>query len=81
MDEAVEEAVLRDPREHIIIEAARPQKIPSMLEDGVEKVLLGITSMSELERVVELPQPGDARKPKETSPGEADDDFLSHVFT
>ena len=79
MDEAVEEAVLRDPREHIIIEAARPQKIPSMLEDGVEKVLLGITSMSELERVVELPQPGDVIKPKVSAPSDSEDDFLSHI--
>ena len=79
MDEAVEEAVLRDPREHIIIEAARPQKIPSMLEDGVEKVLLGITSISELERVVELPQPGDVIKPKVSAPSDSEDDFLSHI--
>ena len=79
MDEAVEEAVLRDPREHIIIEAARPQKIPSMLEDGVEKVLLGITSISELERVVELPQPGDVLKPKATTLNDSDDDFNLHI--
>jgi hypothetical protein len=79
MDEAVEEAVLRDPREHIIVEAARPQKIPSMLEDGVEKVLLGITSMSELERVVELPQPDDVIKPKEATKSESTDDFFSHI--
>jgi general secretion pathway protein E len=79
MDEAVEEAVIRDPREHVILEAARPQKIPSMLEDGVEKVLEGITSMSELERVVELPNPHTPTKP-EAAPPEESDDFLSHII-
>lgn len=51
---AVEEAVLRDPREHIIAEAATTQGIPTMAEDGVEKVLDGTTSLEELERVVDL---------------------------
>jgi type II secretory ATPase GspE/PulE/Tfp pilus assembly ATPase PilB-like protein len=59
MDNAVEEAVLRDPREQIILEAARPQKIPNMIQDGMTKVLLGHTSFSELERVVELPRRAD----------------------
>lgn len=54
MDSAVEEAVIRDPREHIILEAARPQQIPMMPEDGIDKVLAGITSLSELQRVVDL---------------------------
>ncbi len=79
MDEAVEEAVLRDPREHIILEAAKPQKIPSMLEDGIEKVLLGITSMDELQRVIELPDPQQTPKAVvvEASP---EDDFSSHII-
>lgn len=79
MDEAVEEAVLRDPREHIILEAAKPQKIPSMLEDGIEKVLLGITSMDELQRVIELPDPYEPLPPPITEPL-ADDDFSSHII-
>lgn len=54
VDEAVEEAVIRDPREHVILEAATPQGIPTMAEDGMEKVLTGITSLAELERVVDL---------------------------
>lgn len=54
VDEAVEDAVIRDPREHVILEAARPQGIPTMAEDGMEKVLSGITSLDELERVVDL---------------------------
>lgn len=54
VDEAVEDAVIRDPREHVILEAARPQGIPTMAEDGMEKVIAGITSLDELERVVDL---------------------------
>lgn len=54
MDPQVEEAVIRDPREHIIATAAKPQGIPTMAADGVEKVLSGVTSLAELERVVDL---------------------------
>lgn len=54
VDEAVEEAVIRDPREHVILEAATPQGIPTMAEDGMDKVLQGVTSLAELERVVDL---------------------------
>ena len=54
VDEAVEEAVVRDPREHIILEAAKPQGIPTMAEDGIDKVVQGLTSLPELRRVVDL---------------------------
>ncbi len=54
IDEAVEEVVIRDPREHMILEAAAPQKIPNMAQDGMIKVLAGITTIDELERVVDL---------------------------
>lgn len=85
VDQAVEEAVLRDPREHIIREAAKPQKIPSMLQDGGNKVLQGETSLEELERVIELPRKkledlteSEIKKtPSERNTSE--DDFLSHV--
>jgi len=85
MDEAVEEAVIRDPREHVILEAAKPQKIPSMVEDGIEKILLGITSIDELGRVVELPDPDVLAKgraaPVAGAPTDvSDDDFLSHII-
>jgi type II secretory ATPase GspE/PulE/Tfp pilus assembly ATPase PilB-like protein len=56
VDEAVEEVIIRDPREHIILAAARPQGIPTMVEDGIDKVLKGETSLAELERVVALPR-------------------------
>jgi type II secretory ATPase GspE/PulE/Tfp pilus assembly ATPase PilB-like protein len=54
MDPQVEEVVIRDPREHMVATAAKPQGIPTMAGDGVEKVLSGITSLAELERVVDL---------------------------
>jgi type II secretory ATPase GspE/PulE/Tfp pilus assembly ATPase PilB-like protein len=54
VDEAVEEVVIRDPREHMILEAAKAQRIPSMAEDGMMKVLAGVTTVTELERVVDL---------------------------
>ena len=85
MDEAVEEAVIRDPREHVIYEAAKPQGIPTMVEDGIEKVLIGMTSIKELERVIELPYQAasgnDAvhQKKSPASGNASDDDFLSHV--
>lgn len=76
MDPAVEEVVLRDPREHIILAAAANQKIPSMLEDGMQKVVQGITSLTELERVIEIP----LASPPKTDPDTTDKDlFLAHV--
>jgi len=57
MDDAVEDMIVNDPREHSIVQAAKPQGIPNMLEDGIEKVYRGITSLQELERVVDIPHP------------------------
>jgi type II secretory ATPase GspE/PulE/Tfp pilus assembly ATPase PilB-like protein len=85
MDEAVEEAILRDPREHIILKAAEPQGIPTMIQDGIRKVLEGLTAISELQRVVELPYqlasaPENSHSKKgDSSPESSDDEFLSHV--
>ena len=50
----MEGAVINDPREHIIAEAAKPQGIPTMAEEGISKVLAGETSLGELQRVVDL---------------------------
>ncbi|MEY3783687.1 MAG: type pilus assembly ATPase PilB, type pilus assembly protein PilB [Candidatus Parcubacteria bacterium] len=87
MDEAVEEVVIRDPREHIIAEAAKPQGIPTMIEDGIEKIIKGLTSLKELERVIELPYIAAAAAQTPTglppapnpTPEVSEDDFLSHV--
>jgi len=54
VDKAVEEAIIRDPRESTIAKAAAPQEIPSMQQDGMLKVLSGITSLDELSRVIDL---------------------------
>lgn len=54
VDTAVEEAVIRDSRESVVLEAAKPQGIPTMQQDGIMKVLAGITSLDELSRVIDL---------------------------
>jgi type IV pilus assembly protein PilB len=87
MDTAVEEVIIRDPREHLILEAARPQGIPTMVEDGAVKVIEGHTSFEELARVVELPKTPQSvpTPPQDTSttstpPSDPDTDtFLAHV--
>ena len=81
VDEAVEEAVIRDPREITILEAAEPQGIPMMEEDGVVKVLNGDTSIEELERVIELPRHSgqDAVGMSSVERKEVDDAFAEHI--
>ncbi len=80
MDEAVEEVVLRDPREHVILEAAKPQGIPTMIQDGMRFLLEGKISLPELERVVELPRSlSTAIEKTDAVEEKIDDDFLSHV--
>lgn len=82
IDNDVEEVVIRDPREHLIIEAARNQKIPNMAQDGISKVLRGITSLDELERVIDLTN---TRGSENSVSAVADtvtnpeDDFSSHI--
>ena len=84
MNDTVEEVVIRDPREHSIIEAAKSQGIPDMVQDGIEKVSRGISSLVELERVIELPwkikrTPEANQKVDETKKDE--DLFLSNIVT
>lgn len=80
IDNEVEEAVIRDPREHTLLEAAKHQKIPTMAQDGIVKVLDGITSLDELERVVDLTntKAGGQAIIAETDPP-PDDEFASHI--
>ena len=54
MDRAIEEILRSKPSEREIAQAARAQAIPTMPEDGVIKVLRGVTSLDELGRVVDL---------------------------
>ncbi len=54
MDGNIEKVVRENPSEREIFDAARGQGILSMAEDGILKVLQGVTSFEELERVVDL---------------------------
>jgi len=54
IDEKLEKLILQKPGETEIMEAAKTQGIPNMQEDGIRKVLEGITSLDELGRVIEL---------------------------
>ncbi len=52
IDDAVERLILKNPAEADINEMARGQGMLTMYEDGILKVLEGITSLEELNRVV-----------------------------
>lgn len=54
IDEAVKNIIMTDIRESAIREAAKPQSIPTMQQDGVFKVLGGVTSLDEVARVLDL---------------------------
>lgn len=54
MDQAIENLVTQNPSERDIATAARSQGFLTMQEDGMLKVLLGITSFSELDRVIDM---------------------------
>ncbi|MGC9602410.1 MAG: GspE/PulE family protein [Minisyncoccia bacterium] len=54
MDAKIEEVLRTKPSEREVAEAAKPQAIPTMEQDGVLKVLRGVTSLEELGRVVDL---------------------------
>lgn len=54
MDEAIERTTIANPSEREIKKAAKPQGLLTMQEDGILKVLNGVTSLEELSRVVEL---------------------------
>lgn len=52
--EDIEKVVLNNPSEHEIEVAARNQNLLNMTEDGVLKILSGLTSIPELSRVVDI---------------------------
>lgn len=54
IDDSIEAAVLNNPSEHEIEEAAKSQNLLTMVEDGVLKILTGETSVTELGRVVDI---------------------------
>jgi type IV pilus assembly protein PilB len=54
MDRAVEGVLRENPSEREIKEAAKPQGMLDMRQDGIVKVLSGITTLEEIERAVGL---------------------------
>src|SRR3989338_7279218 len=54
VDNNIEKVVINNPSERDIREAARVQKLLTLVEDGIIKVLSGITTIEELDRVVDL---------------------------
>ncbi|MCX6731556.1 MAG: GspE/PulE family protein [Candidatus Parcubacteria bacterium] len=54
VDEKIEKVIMEKPNETEILKASQNQSIPSMQEDGILKVLNGITTLEELQKVVEL---------------------------
>jgi type IV pilus assembly protein PilB len=53
-DQKIEEIIQMNPSEREIAAAAAPQGILTLEQDGLSKVVQGITSLDELERVIEL---------------------------
>ncbi|HVU79770.1 MAG TPA: type II/IV secretion system protein [Candidatus Paceibacterota bacterium] len=54
MDRAIEAVLRNKPSEREVAEAAKPQGIPTLQQDGVLKVLRGVTSLEELRRVIDI---------------------------
>ncbi|MDP2651460.1 MAG: GspE/PulE family protein [bacterium] len=54
VDEEIEKAIITNPSERDIRKAALGQKLLTIEQDGLLKVLTGVTSILELERVVDL---------------------------
>jgi type IV pilus assembly protein PilB len=53
-DEKIENVIATNPSEREIREAALDQKLINMKQDGIIKILKGITTIDELERVVDI---------------------------
>ena len=59
VDEEIEKLVTENPSEREITRAAKKQGILTMAQDGVIKALQGVTSLSELRRVIDLEENND----------------------
>jgi type IV pilus assembly protein PilB len=70
VDSVVESAVIDNPREDNILKAAAPQHVPNMQQDGLIKVLAGLTSISELGRIVDLYGEKGVRHSDDNAPSE-----------
>ena len=54
IDKAVEQIITENPSEREIVKAAEPQRILTLAQDGIQKALAGVTTLDELERIVDL---------------------------
>ncbi|HXK37762.1 MAG TPA: GspE/PulE family protein [Candidatus Paceibacterota bacterium] len=54
MDRAIEAIIAKNPSEHEIVEAAKPQGLLSMRQDGIVKAINGVTALSEVADAVGL---------------------------
>ncbi len=54
MDENIENAIKENPSERGIKTAAKKQKLLTLVQDGIIKVLEGVTTLDELRRVVDI---------------------------
>ena len=54
MNQEVEAALMINPSEREVRKAAKSQKIPSLREDAIMKMLGGLTSFDEISRIVDL---------------------------
>lgn len=54
IDENIEKIIQENPSEREISKASKSQNIPDMTQDGVIKVLQGVTSLDELRRVIDI---------------------------
>lgn len=69
-DTAIEQVLQENPSEREIRKVARQQEIPTMAEDGVIKILKGVTTLKEVERVINLETGetyGDSNNPEDIS--------------
>lgn len=64
MDKTIETLVERSASEREIAEGAREQGLLTMVQDGILKVLRGVTTLSELARVIDLTNPLLGGKPE-----------------
>lgn len=54
MDENIEKVIVQNPSEREIKKASLPQNLLDLRQDGILKILTGITTLGELERVIDL---------------------------
>ena len=67
IDKQIEQIVNENPSERDIMRAAESQKILTLGEDSIQKALAGVTTIEEIERVVDLSLEIDRAEKLETS--------------